>query len=455
MGLGNPLVVFALAAFPLFVAGSFFRLSPRHAVIVSLLGGWLFLPHFDGRLGFLGIHTKAMFVPACVLLGSFVFDLRRWPLRPLALDVPMIVLCIGRFVTALANDQGIKEGIAATLDVALEWGAPYLLGRCYLGPPRALKELATALVTAALIYVPFCLWEIRMSPGLHRAIFGFQPWGFDQAMRFGGYRPAVFMQHGLAVGMFMTMGTLIAFWLWRSGGRERILRVPLVWTFVLLLATTLLCKSTGAIILLGGGMAVLESTRHLRSSALIIALALAPSAYCTARLAGWNAEAVVAMVNERIDPDRASSMQARISNEVLMIRRANKRPWLGWGRMGGSFAFTRDGRLATPDSLWILVLGYAGLMGLAAIGAVLALPPLRLVRKYEACYWRHPELAPAAALAVGLLLWAMDNLFNDMMSPLFPLVAGALVTFLAAAARQSRTRPQTSAPEMTERSSFA
>ena len=65
-------------------------------------------------------------------------------------------------------------------------------------------------------------WEVRMSPQLHSSMYGFRPFRFDQAYRWGGYRPSVFMQHGIALGLFMASCTLVAFWLWRSGFPKRI-----------------------------------------------------------------------------------------------------------------------------------------------------------------------------------------------------------------------------------------
>ncbi len=440
MGEPNTFVFVALAAFLPFVAACFSLLAPRRAVLTAILCGSMFLPHFDARLSFLGLYTKAMFVPAVVFLGSLAFDARRWlTFRPRAADLPVLVLCLGRFMSALSNDLGLKEAVAATLEASLEWGTPYFLGRAYLGSPRALKEFADAVVVAALAYVPFCLWEIRMSPQLHRAVYGFQWFSFDQVMRFGGYRPTVFMQHGLAVSMFMAVGTLVAFWLWRTKARERLLRVRFGWAVAALALTTILCRSTGALILLAAGAATLEATRHLRTSALVLALALIPAAYCTARLSGWEAPGVVAFVRERLGEDRAGSFHARIANETLMVKRAHMKPWLGWGRFGGSFAFTEDGRLATPDSLWIITLGFSGIVGIVALGALLALPALSLLRTIPPHYWPHPRLAPVAAPAIVLLLWAIDDLLNHMMSPIFPSMAGALLTFVAIA-RQSRLR---------------
>jgi hypothetical protein len=326
---------------------------------------------------------------------------------------------------------------------AMIWGAPYLLGRVYLGQPGALRDFAQALVVAGLVYVPFCLWEIRMSPQLHHRLYGFRSENFDTVFRFGGYRPSVFMQTGLAVAMFMAVTTLAAFWLWRTGALRRLWGVPAAWACALLSVTTILCKSTGAILLLAAGAVVLEGMVRLRTHALLLALALSPPAYCAARLAGWNGEQVVALAGDLVSDQRAGSLQFRVDNERMLIERAMVRPWLGWGRFGRSFVTNEEGQNQTVvDSLWIIVLGFQGLLGLISMGVVLAIPPLLVVRTWPARAWADPRLAPAAILAVSVLVWTLDDLLNAMISPLFPAMAGALVSFaLVARAARARARP--------------
>ena len=69
--------------------------------------------------------------------------------------------------------------------------------------------------------MPLCLYEIRMSPQLHYLVYGFYPSFFGMSVRFGGYRPTVFLQHGLAVGMWMTSASLVGVWLWYSRASRR------------------------------------------------------------------------------------------------------------------------------------------------------------------------------------------------------------------------------------------
>jgi hypothetical protein len=443
MGQPNLLVPVALVAFALVVAVAFALRPPRQAALHALLAGWLFLPHFDGRYDFLVLHSKASFASTMVLLGSLVFDTGRWRrFRPHLLDLPMAILCLAPFATALDNGLGGYEAVAATVDTSTSWGAAYLLGRMYLGGPRGPRELAVAQVAAGLAYVPFCLWEIRMSPQLQYWLYGFRSSGCDTVVRFGGYRPDVFMQTGLAVGMFMASATLSAAWLWRTRAQETVWRVPIAWACAALTVTTLLCKSTGAILLLLAGLGALEATRRRQTPALILALALTPAAYCAARISGWDAEKVIDLA-ESIGEERAASIRYRVENEHQLIQKAMIRPWLGWGRFGRSFIYDEGGRMTTVDSMFIITLGVGGLAALVATGLVLALPALLVLRRYPARHWGHPRLAPATALAVVVLLWAIDDLLNSMMSPVYPAIAGALVSFvlLPRGARARRAWP--------------
>ena len=450
MGEASITVPIVLVIFLVVGASSFAWMDGRRALLWSMLGGWLFLPHFDGQFKFPVLNSKQAVVGAALLLGSVLFDSGRWrTFRPKWLDLPMAVFCLGPFLTAIHNDLGPYEATAATLQSAMAWGAPYLLGRIYLGRGEAVRETAAALIIAALVYAPLCLWEVRMSPQLHSTIYGFRPFRFDQAYRWGGYRPSVFMQHGIALGLFMASSTLVAYWLWRTGSRKRIGSLPLGWVTLFLCGITVLCKSTGALLLLAVGAAVLEGTRALRAPVLIVALVLVPTAYCSARISGWAGEAIVSLSREWIDAERSQSIEFRLHNEDILIRKAMMSPWVGWGRYGRSFFLVNEEgerETAITDGWWVIILGINGLLGLLASGALLALPPLALLRRYPARLWSDPRLAPAAALALTVLLWAVDALLNAMPTPIYPAILGALVTLARAVRAPRRVRRRSPAP---------
>jgi hypothetical protein len=438
MEAANVFVPIALVAFVPVAFACLARLGPRRGVPASLLGGWLFLPSFDGYFDVPLVHTKAAFVPAVVLLASFLLDGHRWRAFRLGLlDVPITLLCVVPMASSLTNDLGAYDGCAAAFHMTLCWGAPYFLGRLYLGEPRGMTEFATALVTSAVAYVPLCLWEIRMSPQLHRTLYGFHTFGFfSQSIRYGGFRPVVFTLDGLMLGMFMTTSTLVAFWLWRAGVCRTILRVPMSWACTLLGITAVLGKSIGALVLLVAGIIALECTRRLRSSVLVVTLLATPFVYCGARLSGWTGENVVELASKTFGEDRAESIRFRLYNEDMLSARALQQPWVGWGGWGRARVYDEEGDDRTiTDGMWIITLGNTGFIGLAALLLTLALPVAALLFRFRARHWPDPRLAAAAALAVSLSLWAIDDISNAMLVPLYPASAGALVSFVLLARR--------------------
>src|SRR5260370_24213231 len=92
--------------------------------------------------------------------------------RLLALPI-LVWCCVSTFVSAITNGLGFYDALSAVIANMLIWGVPYLLGRMYFGSVEGLRELAIGLMIGALAYVPFCLYEVRMSPQLHAKIYGF------------------------------------------------------------------------------------------------------------------------------------------------------------------------------------------------------------------------------------------------------------------------------------------
>jgi len=462
MGHPNGFFGVALVGFCAATVGCFLALGPRRGMLAALLGGTLFVPVFVATDGVPILRTKAMFVAGVVVAASLLLDLRRWSrLRLGWLDLPMLVLCATPFLAASANDLGPYEGWSAVFQTALVFGGPYLLGRLYLGDREGVADLAGALVLAGLVYVPLCLWEIRMSPQLHRLAYGFSPVEmFGQNIRFGGYRPVVFMNHGLMLALFMASATLVAYWLWRTGARRAValvgLHLPMGLAAAALGLTTILCKSTGAVALLLAGIVVLEGTRLLRAPVLILLLLAVPPAYCAARVAGWSGEALIAATSGMVAAERAQSVEYRFANETLLVDKAMQRPWLGWGRWGRSRLHDATGRdVSVTDSLWVITLGETGLVGLVALGLALGLPILLLLRAAPARHWGERGVASAAALAAVGLIGMADDLLNTMATPAALAIAGALVA-LWRAARAARTaapaRPRRPFADVRERS---
>ena len=151
-----------------------------------------------------------------------------------------MLFCISPFCTSISNGLGAWDGMAATFGRCTEWLVPYFLGRIYCGTPTATRELLSGVVLGGLAYVPFCLYEIRMSPQLHAITYGYHPHSFAQSVRWGGWRPVVYMQHGLMVGMWMAMACLAGLTAWTNGQlKPGGLRLPPIAMLGILFFTTI------------------------------------------------------------------------------------------------------------------------------------------------------------------------------------------------------------------------
>lgn len=266
----------------------FWLLPARRAVTVSFLLAWLFLPIASFKLAE-GIPLYDRMSATCVaaLAGALLFDSSRvLGYRFSLMDLPMLAWCLCGIPSSLSNNLGLYDGLATVFRSVVTWGLPYFIGRIYFGDREGLKELAIAMVIGGLLYVPLCLFEVRMSPQLHYWVYGYYQHEFAQTKRWGGFRPMVFMEHGLMVGMWMCMTTLTAMWLAYSRVFKRFWILPGWACAAGLLSCAILCKSTGALVLLLFGAAALWGSYLLGIRALVWLLVLIAPTYFIARGVG-------------------------------------------------------------------------------------------------------------------------------------------------------------------------
>lgn len=440
--MANPLVHAALLGWIPFVFVLFAFLPARTAVLVAVFGAWMFLPVYGYDVRGLPPYTKETAAGVVVLLGALLFDpLRVTSVRPSWIDLPMALWCLCPIASSVSNGLGVYDGLSTALTHVFAWGAPYYIGRAYFADLGGLRALAMAVVVGGVVYAPLCLYEVKMSPQLHRTVYGFFQHGFAQTIRFGGFRPMVFMQHGLAVGMFMAGAALVASWLWVARSERWVWRLPMWLVAVGLLVTTFLCKSLGAAALLVAGMGALLAMKLFRTRLALAALAAVPLVYMTARSTGdWSGDGL-ADTAAMISPERADSLRTRLHNEDMLVARALQQPLFGWGGWNRARVIDDWGNdQSITDGLWIIALGNTGLVGLGSLTAALLLPPVLLLVRWKAPAWRAPAGAPVAALATLLVLHSVDNLFNAMTSPVFIIIAGGLAGLAAQRKAPARAR---------------
>src|SRR5262245_20058831 len=189
----NGIVGIALVGWLPFSIAVFALLSPRPAALVTMIGGWLFLP--VASLSFPGLpdYTKYTAVSLGTLAGLVLFGSRAFVgLRPGWHDLPMLLWWAVPAASSLADGHGGYDAIAATVTPAVQWGIPYLVGRALFRDLDGAAQLARGICIGGVVYAPLCLWEARMSPQLHATVYGFAQHDFDQCIRDHGYRPMVF-----------------------------------------------------------------------------------------------------------------------------------------------------------------------------------------------------------------------------------------------------------------------
>lgn len=421
----------------------FWRFPPQRAMVVSFVVAWLFLPVVNFPLPGIPDLTKMSATCYGVLLATCIYDAGRFSsFKPSWLDLPMLIWCLCPFASSITNDLGPYDGFSAALDQIVTWGVPYFLGRLYLSNLAGMKQLAIGIFAGGVSYVPLCLFEIRFSPQLHRIVYGYHAYAdFSQAIRYGGYRPTVFMDHGLAVGAWMMAATLSGIWLWKTAVIKQLWNMPIKPLLAVLMITFFLCKSTGAYFLLVLGLVFLFSGKWFRTAlpVFLLIVSICSYLYVNAETETYFTDQIVSSLSGKVDAERVESLEFRFNNEEVLVDKARQRIVFGWGGWGRDLIFDEQGKqLTVQDSLWIIAFGHYGRVGLSSLTASMLLPVASLfVLRYPARSWSKREVAPVAVVTMIVVLYMLDCVLNAMINPIFILASGG-ISGLAMKERETR-----------------
>ncbi|QDU56900.1 hypothetical protein [Aeoliella mucimassa] len=391
-------------------------MTPRKAAALTLFGAWLFLPMATIPIsGFLDFN-KMMAACSTVIVGVLLFDAKRVAkLQFHWVDLPIIAYCLWPGVCSVANGNGVWDGLSIVAQYLATWGGPYLVGRMYFSDADGIRYLARAFYLAGIAYMPFCLYEVRMSPQLHSMFYGFHQHSFAQTFRMGGWRPMVFMQHGLMVSLFMVLTTVIGIWLWRRKELPLLFGFSTKYFLPLMVLTTVLSRSTGALALGVVAISALFVAKHFGPKIVILPLLLIAPFWVSGRLSGVFSGEIVSQTAVAItgDANRGGSMNARLAQEDKVRGSVLSSPVFGYGRWGKGL-----------DQLWLLEARNHGIPQVVSLILVCSLPSLLALIKMS-----KKQMNTAGGFAVLLaflpLLFLLDSLVNGMVNPLYVLAAGA------------------------------
>lgn len=454
---GNWFAAFAILAWPL-IAVVLYRTRPvANATLWTLLGAYLLLPT--------GVSIKFPMVPAldkdsvpnlCVFIGSFMLMRRRREVAPSfgIVEVLAVMLIFGPVITSLVNNDtiaigtrilpgvGLYDGISALLNQLLIF-LPFLVGRRLFQESSGAEMVVRCLVLAGLFFSLPMLLEIRLSPQLSNWVYGFFPSGFSSEMRYGGFRPVVFMRNGLIAAFFVMTTVLAAVALWRVNDRVRLLppAVPPIYLGVVLV----LCKSVGALMYgIFVGVAVLW-TRPRTQVRLAVILSTIALLYPVLRVTETFPDGLLVESAALFDEERAGSLKFRFDQEQLLLDRASQRFTFGWGRYGRSRVYEEDYGKDTSitDGAWIITLGQFGFVGFLAQFGLLAWPVYRASLSYKFIRADRDRVF-FAVLTLIVALGIVEQLPNASVSSWNWFLAGSLLggaERIAELARNTRRFP--------------
>jgi len=425
------LIPLALIGWVPFCLVLFATLPRQTAVVVAVIGAWLFLPPTSIVINSMPNFGKASAFSFGVLLGTLLFmPDRLLRLRPHWLDLPVLCYCIAPFFSSMTNGLGPYDGASAVFSVITTWGLPYLVGRIHFNGERNLRDLMIGMAVGCVVLIPFCLYEMRMSPALLPKLYGF---GKFQGARFGGWRPRVFFATGLELGMWMSICVLSAVWLWRSGVFTRLAGWSVGHVVLpVLTVVTVLCRSTGALALLVIGLGVLWICRQFNSRLGMILLLAGSILYVGVRVPDlWDYTGFISFLRTNFDPTRAQSLEFRFQNEDILIDKAIQKPTFGWGGWGRARVYSESGKdISITDGLWIIIMGTTGAFGLGSFLASFLLPGFLFVWRYKPREWATPVAAAQATAVCAIAIYMIDCMLNAFPNAVYTVALGGLVSCL-------------------------
>ncbi len=423
--------VAVLLAFVVLGAGLVALLRGIKGVMTTFIIGWMFLPPTVGiNLPGLPQFGKDAAVSYAVVIGVLMVESKALAaFRPKLIDLPMAIWITVPFFSSVTNGLGVPDGFSEVYLRIVSWGVPYFVGRVLIRTPSDVKTAAIAMVCAGLVAMPLALWEIRMSPQLHNWVYGFPVAKFHMAVRLGGYRPMLFMRHGLEVGLWMATASAAGLWLMIAGKHQIKLWGYKIGGFAIaLFVTTILCRSLGSLILLAGTTAAALLVRSTGIRLVFVALLLTPSVYLSVRLTNTLPAEQLSSVIATYDSGRAKSFESRLNQEQRITDHALKRPIFGWGGSNRYRPTNEYDETSAVDGLTMITLGKNGLVGLIALLTMNLIPSLIVVLKLRGREMARPFWAPTIAILLAVTIYSLDILFNAFATPVHIVGLGILAS---------------------------
>lgn len=432
-----------LLIWPLVMVVLFKKLPADKALVWSFLGAFMLLPpevYIDlplvPTLNKYTLPSMAAFLLCMIMTDQ---KIRLFPASKV-ISLLMMAYVLSPLVTVMTNREPlfyahvylpgmtVYDAISEILKHAITI-IPFILGFNFISNPTARRNFLTAFMIAGLIYSIPILLEVRLSPQINNWVYGYFPGLFGQQIRFGGYRPTVFMGHGLVVAYFILMAVLSAAILFAgSKGEERSRYFGI---FLYLLVILILCKTVAAVLYAIMLLPIIMFCGPRIKGWVVLVCSILVLAYPVLRAA--DAVPVDRMLEYAalIQAERAQSLGFRFDNEKELLDHAGQKSLAGWGYWNRNRVFDPEtGRnLYVPDGYWIVILGTLGWVGYICIFGLLTVPLIRMWKLRN----RGNELDDSNIIyGIGLMLAInlVDLIPNSAINYMTWLLAGLLLSYV-------------------------
>ncbi|MDA9095804.1 hypothetical protein N9J88_05360 [Porticoccaceae bacterium] len=429
----NSFAYLTLIIWPLVATWLYKKNKVIPATFWTIVGGYLLLPvgvDFDFPL--IPALNKATIPAIMAFFGcKYLARVKISLLPPGGLERNLIILFfIGSVGMVFTNGDAINEinrfipGLSYrdTVSVILSQGLlllPFTIALQLIKTYEDQLQLLKLLVLAGLLYSVLIIFEIRMSPQLHKWIYGFFPHSWGQQVRYGGFRPVVFLGHGLWVSIFLVvvLGAALVLAKIKMPVTKKFNNFIVMYLVLLLYVS----KGFGAMIL---GVVLLIPIKFMSISIsgkiayFVSTVAIFYPLLCIIDV--FPHQYLVELI-EPINSRQAGSLGYRFNQEVMLLERAKDKFVFGWG--GWDRYKLAD---SVTDGYWIILFGKYGVIGFSAIfglmysAVIKAGSSARLMTDHSA-----KTLLIGHSLIVAVIM--IDQIPNDSMNSLFWLIIGALI----------------------------
>ena len=325
--------------------------------------------------------------------------------------------------------------MSIALDEVFGVAVPFFVGAAFMRDPEDLEDLLVFLAGAGLLCSLLALVELRLSPRIHAWVYGYQQTeDFAQAIRFGGYRPMVFMAHGLALSLFFTVTALAATAV--RPVRRRVWRFATRRVSLYLYLIVLACKSLAAILYAACAIPLAAFASAKWQQRLAASVAVVVLAYPVLRGADLFPTSAVMSVGKRFGINQARNDGVSVQQRGSASQEKGRKHWFGWGKYNRNVVVDGGGHpVSVTDGQWIIAFGVSGAVGFLTEFGLLLLPIFltgRRLRQVEDPHMALHHLSLIVAVTAANLI--PDSRFSSY--PYF--LAGALLSLSAAAQRQGR-----------------